>query len=139
MFMKRILTILMLLLTIFLAGCGAGRPRDSAIIGLIDHPHNMTLPLGTVMTIQIVDSTKAGSPGKVIAEQVIKDQEIGIPTQFMVIYNRGKINEDHSYSILVNIEDSTGKLLYKNEKELHVITQGYPTQGIDVYVVLVDG
>jgi uncharacterized lipoprotein YbaY len=137
MFTKKILAIGLMSLTIFLTGCG--KSHDAAVTGLIDHPHKMTFPIGTVMTVQIVDSTVGRSLGKQIAQEVIKDQEIGIPMPFVVVYDQGKINKNHVYSISVRIEDSNGKPLYTNEKEIPVITNGTPRQGIDVIVVLVHG
>jgi uncharacterized lipoprotein YbaY len=137
MFVKKILTILLLSVTIFLTGCG--KSNNAAVTGLLDHPHRMTFPIGTVVTIQIEDTTKEGSQGKKIAEEVIKDQEVVIPMTFLVVYDQGKINENHTYSITVRIEDSTGKLLYTNENKVPVITQGNPTQDIDIFIVLVNG
>jgi uncharacterized lipoprotein YbaY len=137
MIIKKILLMFLLSLTIFLTGCG--KPRNAAVTGLIDHPHSMTLPVGTVMTVQLVETKKGGTPGKEIAEEVFKNQDIQIPMQFIVVYDRGNINENRSYSITVKIKDSAGKLLYSDEKDIPVITQGNPTQDIDVFVVLVDG
>jgi putative lipoprotein len=117
-----------------LAGCG--KSSDAAVTGILNHTHRMTFPVGTVVTIQISDVTKSGSPGKVIAEQVINDQEVVVPTPFMVIYHQGKINAEHSYSISVKIQDASGKLQYTSERSIPVITKGNPTQDIDILLVL---
>jgi hypothetical protein len=37
------------------------------------------------------------------------------------------------------IEDSAGKMLYTNNTSVPVITNGNPTQNVDVIVVLVNG
>ena len=86
-----------------------------------------------------MDTTKSGSPGKKIAEEVIKSEGDEIPMPFVVIYDPGRINEEHSYSITVKIQDDLGNLLYTNNDSIPVITQGNPTQHIDVPVVLADG
>jgi uncharacterized lipoprotein YbaY len=132
-FTKKILILFLVSLSIFLAGCG--NSYDAAVTGFIDHPHNLTFPAGTVLTIQIMDITKKGSPGTQIAVEVIKDQEISIPTPFIVVYDKQKINPGHQYSLVVKVEDNTGKLIYTNEKEILVITKGYPVQGVDVFIV----
>ncbi len=134
---KKIMTMVLLVLTIFLAGCGG--PRSAAITGVIEHSHSMTLAAGTVVTVQIMDTTKQGSPGKKIAEEVIKDQEIGIPMPFAVTYDVGRINPDHAYSISVRVEDGEGKLLYTSRGEVPVITKGNPTHDIDINIILSDG
>jgi uncharacterized lipoprotein YbaY len=136
MCMKKQLTVILITMSIFLAGCGSS--HEAALTGVITHPHYMTLPVGTVMTVQIVETTQDGS-GRKIAEQVIQDQEIGIPRPFIVVYEQGKINQQQAYSISVRIEDSTGKLIYTSEKEIPVITYGNPTKDIDISVVLVNG
>ncbi len=133
---KKNLIVFILSWTLFLNACGAS--HQAAVTGLIDHPHDMTLPLGTILTVQIIEETKAGSPGKKIAEEVIKDQEIDLPTPFVVVYDPGKINNNRTYGITVKIEDSGGKLLFTNENEVSIITHGGPTQGIDVSVRLVN-
>lgn len=134
---KKLLTTILLLVIILLTGCG--KPHDVALTGVIEHSHTMTFPVGTVVSVQILDTTKDGSPGKQIAEDVIKDQEIAIPMPFMVIYDQGKINRNHAYSVIVRIEDSTGKLLYANATGVPVITKGNPTYDINVSVALVSG
>jgi uncharacterized lipoprotein YbaY len=46
---------------------------------------------------------------------VIKSQGEVLPMPFEIIYEPGKINAEHTYSIRVKIEDSTGKMLYTNK------------------------
>ena len=136
MLAKRLVTIFLLTLMILLSACGG--TKQAAVTGIIDHPHSMTFPIGTVMTIQLVDSTKEGSPGKKIAEQVIKDRQIDVPMMFFVTYNQGKINQEHHYDIIATIENSDGKLWYSSVAPMPVITQGNPQVDIDVLVDLVD-
>ena len=136
MVVKKILTIALLAMSIFLAGCGSS--HQAALTGVLGHPHYMTLPFGTVMTVQIVETTQDGS-GRTIAEQVTRDQEIGIPRPFIVVYDQGKINQDHAYVVSVRIEDSTGKLIYASEKDVPVITHGNPIKDINLTVVLING
>ncbi len=129
--------LILLLVLVILTGCG--KAPVTVVNGIVDHPHRIDLPLGSVVTVQIVEMTKDGSPGKPVAEQVITDQEIVIPTPFVVIYDRAKINQNHMYIMQVKIADSTGQLLYASEAEVPVITKGNPTQDIDVPVVLPGG
>ncbi|GEM_PF-1411848 len=137
MTVKRLATIFMLISMTLLSACGEA--KQFAVTGVIDHPHSMIFPEGTVMTIELVDITKEGSPGKTIAQNVVKDQQLIIPMPFVVTYDPGKINEEHHYSIRVTIEDGEGKWTYGNEQEVPVITQGNPRVHIDVMVDLVKG
>jgi uncharacterized lipoprotein YbaY len=99
----------------------------------------MTLEVGYVIIVQLEDTTKTDAPGKKIAEQVIKSQGEVLPMPFEIIYEPGKINAEHTYSIRVKIEDSTGKMLYTNNTSVPVITNGNPVHNIDVIVLLVNG
>ncbi|NJD59519.1 MAG: hypothetical protein FIA98_08985 [Anaerolineae bacterium] len=136
--MNKFFLILLLIVSILLSGCDK-TAHKSAVTGIIDHSHRMTLPAGAIISVLLVDTTKSGSPGKKIAEEVIKGEGEEIPMPFVVVYDPGRINEEHTYSITIKIEDETGKLLYTNNDKVPVITQGNPTQHIDVSVVLADG
>lgn len=135
MLVKKIFIFLVLISAVFLVGCGDS-PNKTAITGLIDHSHQMTLPDGTLVIVRLEDTTKAGSPGKKVAEEVITSKDDMIPMPFAVVYDPGKINENHTYSINVKVEDSEGNILYTNESNVPVITKGNPTHDIDVIVVL---
>jgi putative lipoprotein len=138
MFMRKIFILIILSATVALAGCGSSTNK-AAVTGVIAHTHPMTLPVGYVVTVQIEDTTKADAPGKKIAEQVIKSQGEELPMPFEVVYDPGKTNASHTYSVRVKIEDSAGKMLYTNNTSVLVITNGNPTQNVDVIVVLVNG
>ena len=138
MFVRKILILIILSTTVALAGCGSSKNK-AAVTGVIAHSHRMNLPAGYVVIVEIDDTTKADAPGKKIAEQVIKSQGEELPIPFEIVYDRGKINTNHTYSVSVKIEDSAGKILYTNNTSVPVITNGNPTQNIDVIVVLVNG
>jgi uncharacterized lipoprotein YbaY len=134
MLVRKIFILIIISATIALAGCGKSMNK-AAVTGVITHSHQMALPIGYVVTIQIVDTTKA-APGKMIAQQVIESHGEVLPMPFEIIYDPGKINQDHEYCLLVKIEDSTGILLYTNNTTVPVISKGNPTQKVDVTVVL---
>jgi putative lipoprotein len=133
--LKKYTLLLLLTFTLLLAGCDK-TPSKAAITGTIDHAHWMALPDGTMVIVRIEDTTRAGAPGKKVAESVIKSQDDTIPMPFAVVYDPGKINDNHKYSLTVKIEDSSGKILYVNQSDVPVLTEGNPTHGIDVVVVL---
>ena len=121
-----------------LTGCEKSANK-AAVTGVIVHTHRMTIPAGYVITIRIEDITKTDKPGKKIAEEVIKSQGDDLPIPFAIVYNLREINANHAYSMRVNIEDSTGKMLYTNNTSVPVITKGNPIQDVEVIVVLVNG
>ena len=138
MFARKIFILIILSATFALAGCGRSTNK-AAVTGVIAHAHPMTIPVGYVVSVQIEDTTKVDAPGKIVAEQVIKSQGDEIPMPFEVVYNPGKINSNHTYSLRVKIEDSAGITVYTNNTNVPVITNGNPTQNVEVIVVLVNG
>ncbi len=125
-------------LVVLLAGCSQSS-GNAALTGIIDHSHRMNLPVGTIVIVQIRDTTRAGSEGVKVAEQVIDSQGDELPMPFTVIYNSHSINQKHTYSVSAKIEDSDGKLLYISGGDTPVLTKGNPTHDIDIEVVLFGG
>ncbi len=138
MFKRKIFNLILLTLSIALAGCG-NSSNKAAITGVITHSHRMSIPSGYKITVQIEDTTKVDTPGKKIAETVIESQGVELPMPFEVIYDPGKINPSHTYSLQVKIEDSSGTKVYSNNTIVPVITNGNPTHKIEVILVLSDG
>lgn len=137
MLVRKIFVLILLAATAALSGCG-NSTNQAALTGVIAHAHTMTLPVGFVIRVQIEDTTNADVPGKQIAEHVTTSQGVTLPMPFEVVYDPGKINPKHTYSVLVKIEDEAGKLLYTNPISVPVITNGNPTHNIEIIVFLVD-
>jgi putative lipoprotein len=137
MSLRKIIFFTVLSTSIALTACG-GSTKKAALTGVIAHTHRMALPADYVVTIRIEDITNANAPGKKIAEEVHKSQGEVLPIPFAIVYDPGKINPDHSYSIQVDIADGTGTVLYTNTSNVPVLTHGNPTRDIKVTVVLPD-
>jgi putative lipoprotein len=135
MYLRKLFILILLSTTLALTACGSSTNK-AALTGVIAHTHRITLPAGYVTTIRIEDTTKADAPGKKVTEEVIKNQGEELPIPFAIIYDPGKINPDHTYTIRVQIEDDTGNLLYTNVTSIPVITHGNPTRNVKVTVVL---
>ena len=135
MLTRKIFILIILLVSIPLSGCGK-TANKAAVTGVIAHAHPMSLPAGYVLSILLADTTSTQAPGKKIAEVVIKSQGDELPMPFAIIYDPGKINPDHTYSIWVEIVDAAGILQYKNLTGVPVITHGNPTSRVKLTVVL---
>jgi len=134
----KIIPILLLLGTATLAGC-ANSPAEAAVAGTVTYLQRIALPPDAVVTVRIEDVSRADAPAEVIGEQVIKTEGAQVPIPFEVPYDPGKIEDNHSYSLRVRIEDSAGKLLFTNDTSVPVITRGNPTQDIEVIVIPTGG
>jgi putative lipoprotein len=134
----KIISILMLLLgTVALAGCGGS--SEETVTGTVTYLQRIALPADAVVTVRIEDVSKADAPADLIGEQLIQTKDAQVPIPFAVPYDPGEIEENHSYSLRVRIEDGTGRLLFINDTSIPVITHGNPTQDIEVIVVPADG
>ena len=107
--------------------------------GTVTYLQRIALPPDAVVTVRIEDVSRADAPAEVIGEQVIKTEGAQVPIPFEVPYDPGKIEDNHSYSLRVRIEDSAGKLLFTNDTSVPVITRGNPTQDIEVIVIPTGG
>ena len=87
------------------------------------------------MTVRIEDISKADAPAEVVGEQVIKTEGAQVPIPFAVSYEPENIIENHHYSLRVRIEDGAGRLLFINDTNVPVITNGNPVEDIEVVVI----
>src|SRR4030042_6615469 len=130
----KIITILMLLFGMTsLAACGGS--SKAAVTGTVTYLLRIALPPEAVVTVRIEDVSKADVLAEVIGEQVIQTKGAQVPIPFSVPYDPDKIDDNHSYSLRVRIEDGSGKLLFINDTSIPVITRGNPTQDIEVILV----
>ena len=128
------ITIFMLLLgSLTLSACGS--PSKESVTGTVTYLQRIALPPDAVVTVRIEDVSKADALAEVIGEQVIQTKGAQVPIPFSVAYDPDKIIDNHTYSLRVRIEDGTGKLLFINDTSIPVITNGNPTQDIEVIVV----
>jgi len=124
--------------TLVLASCG-GSSNDTAVTGTVTYLQRIALPPEAVVTVRIEDVSKADALAEVLGEQVIETKGAQVPFAFEVPYDAGKIEENHTYSMRVRIEDGAGNLLFINDTSVPVITNENPTQDVEVIVVPTGG
>jgi putative lipoprotein len=135
--LKMISALALLLGLVLLAGCG--KSSQATVTGTVTYLQRIALQPDAVVTVRIEDVSKADTIAEVIGEQLIHTDGAQVPIPFEVDYDADQIEENHSYSLRVRIEDSAGKLLWINDTSVPVITRGNPTQDVEVIVVPVGG
>jgi putative lipoprotein len=135
---KTIPVLILLLGVVALSSCGKSSNK-ATVSGTATYLQRIALPPDAVMTTRIEDVSKADAPAEVISEQVIQTQGKQVPIPFEVSYEANQIQENHSYSLRVRIEDGAGKLLFINDTNVPVITRGNPTSDIEVILVQAGG
>ena len=138
MLLKFIIILGLLLGTAALTGCG-GSPEEASVTGTVTYRQRIALPPEAVLTVRIEDVSKADAPAEVVGEQVIKTEGAQVPIPFAVPYDPSKIIENHRYSLRVRIEDGSGRLLFINDTNVPVITNGNPTEDIEVVAIPTGG
>jgi uncharacterized lipoprotein YbaY len=105
---------------------------DAIVMGNIIGPIETELPEDAVVYVRLYDVSQADAESNLIAEQVVTGVT-QFPIPFIVRYNPKEIVQNHTYTIGVRIEDSSGNLLFTNPTAYHVITAGNPSR-VDVVV-----
>ena len=130
----------LLSMVLFLAGCtatpvvpatGTGT-ATSKVTGSITYRERIALPPSAVITVQLVDVSRADAPAVLIAEQVIPTQGRQVPFEFTLAYEASRIQASHTYAVQVRIEDG-GRLLFISDTVNRAITQDAPGQ-LDIVV-----
>jgi len=125
--------------------CGMGSTSSTAfgdcnanVSGTITFQHRIALPKDTNVSIRIEDTSLADVPAKVIGEQVITTPG-QVPIPYEVCYDPSKIDERFTYGMGVRITDGNGKLSWINDTHTPVITNGNPSQNVEIRVIQVGG
>lgn len=136
--MKRFTTIIILTCAVLLvAACSqSAQPTPAAqVTGQITLQGADTVPEGSVIKVQLQDTSLADAPATTIAEQQIPGNGQRSPIEFTVPYDPAKIEDNHTYTISVRIEGAEGELLFINDTAIWVITNGAPTSDVVVPVI----
>ena len=121
---------ILVILTLSLTSCNA----KSEVTGTVTYLQRIALPPDAVLTVQIEDVSLADAPAQVIGEQVIKEPG-QVPIPFAVEYRYRDIEDSHRYAMRARIEDVEGNSLFINDTSVPVLTQGFPTEDVEIIVV----
>lgn len=116
---------------------GSMQTMDNVVSGTVTYRSRMALPPNAVLTVRLVDVSRADAPSVTIAEQRIETAGKQVPFSFDMAYDRSKIVERNRYSIQAEIRDG-GRLLFITDTNYPVITQGNP-RVVDIELVPVGG
>ena len=105
------------------------------ISGRVTSSESVTLPDEAVVKLHVEDTDAAGSSAAIIGEQIIEAEGRQLPIDYVVVYDTSRIENNHSYSAAVRIEDANGNLLYTSDTHTPVITRGNPVFNVEIPVV----
>ena len=113
------------------SACGA---NGASVTGTITYDQRTALPADATIQVQIQDVSLADAPAEVIGDITMPADGKQVPIPYEVKYNPDEIQDNHSYSMSVRIEDSRGKLLFISDTHTPVITRGSPTENVEITV-----
>lgn len=105
----------------------------ASVTGTVTYRTRNLLPPTAVVTVQLVDVSRADAPADVLATQVIEPKGGAPPYPFALSYDPAVINQANSYAVQAAIRDGD-QLLFITTQRYSVITRGGPTSGIELVV-----
>lgn len=108
------------------------------VSGTITYRERVALPNNAVVTIQLVDVSRADAPAVVIAEQKLTTNGAQVPIPFSVAYQPSQIQTNNTYAVQASIAVGNQRR-YVNDTQYSVITRGRPTSNVAVVMVQATG
>ena len=93
------------------------------VTGFVSYENNDDLSPTAVLTVKLVDISRADAPADIVAQQVIQTSGLQVPIAYEVDYDPSKIDPRHRYAIQARIDDQ-GSLQYTSDRVYPVLTQG---------------
>ena len=127
---KRIVFVFVAMTT--LAACAG--TKTAKVTGTVTYLQRIALPENAVVKVTLEDISKADAAAVVLGEQEIKTAGKSVPFAFEISYNPVEIVATHTYNLRATISDAEGELLFSSDTATLVITNGAPTEGIEIIV-----
>ena len=129
----------LLLLAAGLAGCASSPPpaADATLSGTVTYRARIALPPDAEVTARLLDVSLADAPSVTLAETTIGLDGRQVPVPFSLTYDPGRIEPRRRYVVRAEIRDGEGALRWTTDTAVPVLTQGAPSDGVEVRVVQV--
>lgn len=114
----------------------AAAAAPAAVTGSVSYLVRMALPEDAIVTVSIHNKQLADAPPEMtlLGEQVIPAQGSQVPIAYAVEYDPTAVQEGALYSIGARITDGAGNLLFVSTTVIPVITNGNPTENVEIIV-----
>ena len=122
---------LVLIPILALTACSGG---TSIVTGEVTKRDRSALPPDAVVSVALRDVSLADAPAKTLSTDVIELDGSQLPVPYELPYDPDDIDERRTYTVFVRIETS-GSLIYISDTAYPVITNGAPTEDVEVVVV----
>ncbi len=111
--------------------------QDNVITGTVTYRQRTALPRNAVLTVKLLDVSRADAAADTIAEQRIETAGKQVPISFELVYDQRRIRERNRYAVRAEIYDGD-RLLFTTDTSHPVLTQGNP-RNVDITLVAAGG
>ncbi len=105
----------------------------ASVTGQVIYRERIALQPDSVVTVKLVDVSRADAKATLLAEQRITNPG-SVPVPFKLDYDPGVIDARMSYAVQAQIHDASKKLLWTTTEHIGVITRENPKNNIDARV-----
>jgi putative lipoprotein len=99
--------------------------RADTISGTVWYRERAAMPPGAVLTVSLLDVSRADAPSEPIVQVVLGDPG-NVPVDFELAYDPEVIDDRHTYAVRATI-DVDGALWWTSTSAHLVVTNGHPT------------
>lgn len=107
----------------------------ATLTGTVMYVQRIALPPSSVVRVRLEDVSRADAPSETLAEQTIPTEGRQVPIPFALEYDPSQIESERRYVVRAEIRDGEGALRWTTDTAFPVLTQGAPSEGIEVRVV----
>lgn len=116
-----------------------GESADAALTGTVTYRPRIALPPDAVLTVRLLDVSRADAPSVTLAETRVGTDGGQVPLPFSLDYDSGDVQPRNRYVVRAEISDASGALLWTTDTAVPVLTRGAPQGGVEVVLVQVTG
>jgi putative lipoprotein len=108
----------------------------TTLSGTVVYRERMALPPSAVVTVRLLDVSKADVRAEKIAETVVETKGRQVPIPFEIDYDPSRIDPRMTYA-LEAVMEVDGKMIFRNDTVHPVLTRDRPTDDVEILVVRV--
>ncbi len=139
--MKKVLALTIgLIAALIITACTSYAITESQrgeITGTVNYREKILLPDNAKVTVSLQDVSLQDVKAKVISQHSFLSRGDQVPLDFVLNFDNGAIEDNHTYSVSAKIEKE-GKLLFITDTHNGVLTDAGKTTNLDLWLISVN-
>ncbi len=119
------------------ATASATASGSATLTGTVTYLPRIALPPDAAVVVRLLDVSRADAPAQTLAEETLATDGDQVPFPFTLRYDPAQVQPRHRYAVRAEIRDSMGDLLWTTDTTHPVLTNGAPSDNVEVRVVQV--